>query len=178
MVLFIVKFLMEPLHKVAEIRVAAECCILSANKILLQKRPNDSKNFPGFWTFPGGHIDQGEDSLNAIIREVKEETGIEITHKNTKLKVNALNYHVDKKQIWVIFGFMARLESLQENISTDEGETKWFKVSELTSLDLFPPIKHYLEFILSDKPGVLFMSAEWKNSSLKKLLSEKIDSSN
>lgn len=167
-----------PLHKKAEIRVASECCILFENRILLQKRPDDARNFPGFWTFPGGHVDWGEDAMTAIIREIAEETGVKLKSKEVKLKVSALNYHVDRDQIWIIFGYAAKLKKFQECISTEEGECKWFDLDEVSDLNLFPPIRHYLEFVASGKPGILHMSGEWEDSKLKKLTSEITDASN
>ena len=42
--------------------------------ILLQQRSDD-----GSWTLPGGYVDPGESVLDAVIREVQEETGLTIT---------------------------------------------------------------------------------------------------
>lgn len=46
------------------------------NKILLLRRDFDDDSFPGFWCFPGGRIEDGEDTINALYREVEEETSI------------------------------------------------------------------------------------------------------
>lgn len=48
----------------------------SENKILLIKR--DTKPFKGFWALPGGRMDQGETIEQTIVREVKEETGLDV----------------------------------------------------------------------------------------------------
>ena len=53
-----------------------ECLIVQNGKILLMKRSETSKNFPGYWIGPGGHVDENEDVLTAAIREVYEETGV------------------------------------------------------------------------------------------------------
>lgn len=163
----------QPLHKIADIRVAVECCVKFGNKILLQKRPDDKKTFPGFWTFPGGHVDAGEDALTAIIREVKEETGITILPENTKLKVSAINHHVDRNEIWIIYGFLAVLDKFEESNGSNEGECKWFEIPEAEKSDkIFPPIKYYFDHILNEEKGVLFMAAQWEKSQLIKLQSE------
>jgi len=45
-------------------------------QILLTKRSNNMSNFPGAWVIPGGHVEQYELREQAIVREVKEETGL------------------------------------------------------------------------------------------------------
>lgn len=46
------------------------------NKILLIKR--NTRPFVGFWALPGGRMDPGESIDQTVIREVKEETGLDV----------------------------------------------------------------------------------------------------
>lgn len=48
-------------------------------QILLTKRSDNLKEYPNKWCLPGGHIDENETASNAIIREVKEETGLDFS---------------------------------------------------------------------------------------------------
>lgn len=43
------------------------------------KDPNGGGSYAGYWVIPGGGIDEGEDKLGALIREVHEEAGIDIS---------------------------------------------------------------------------------------------------
>jgi 8-oxo-dGTP diphosphatase len=47
-------------------------------EFLLAQRP-EGKPYPGYWEFPGGKIEAGEDPYGALARELKEELGIEVT---------------------------------------------------------------------------------------------------
>jgi 8-oxo-dGTP diphosphatase len=47
------------------------------NKILLIKR--NTIPFKGYWALPGGRMDPGETVEQTIVREVKEETGLDVT---------------------------------------------------------------------------------------------------
>jgi 8-oxo-dGTP diphosphatase len=50
----------------------------SDKKVLVTRRNVAMKIFPHAWVLPGGHVDPGETLEEAVIRELLEETGIEI----------------------------------------------------------------------------------------------------
>lgn len=54
------------------------CMVYDDNgNVLVQDRVDP--NWPGI-TFPGGHVEHGESFVASVIREVKEETGLDITN--------------------------------------------------------------------------------------------------
>jgi 8-oxo-dGTP diphosphatase len=57
-------------------RTATAVIPFSPDKILLIKR--HTVPFKGYWALPGGRVDAGETVEQAIIREVKEETGLDV----------------------------------------------------------------------------------------------------
>ena len=48
-------------------------------KFLLIKRPSTESNYPDLWAFTGGRLEFGETLSQALTREVREETGLELT---------------------------------------------------------------------------------------------------
>ncbi len=59
------------------VRATVGAIIEKDRKVLLVKRNHEP--FKGYWCIPGGHIDFGETAEQAVIREVKEETGLTLT---------------------------------------------------------------------------------------------------
>ncbi len=53
------------------IRPGVSACVLSAHGVLLQRRDDN-----GLWGLPGGAVDPGETVSAAVVREVREETGL------------------------------------------------------------------------------------------------------
>src|SRR5436190_8776587 len=44
--------------------------------VLLVRRSPHRSTYPGFWSFPGGHVEPGESLAEALVREVREEVGV------------------------------------------------------------------------------------------------------
>ena len=71
------------------------------NKILLQKRKG-SKLWPGYYALPAGHIDEGENQYDALVREAKEELDIEINPKdiiNSYVVLRRNFFEIDDKKL-------------------------------------------------------------------------------
>ena len=60
------------------ILVAAVALVDVDGRVLIAQRP-EGKQMAGLWEFPGGKIEPGETPEAALIRELKEELGIDVT---------------------------------------------------------------------------------------------------
>ena len=64
-------------HRTENVELTVLCLIQEGNRILLQNRVKE--DWKGY-TLPGGHVEAGESFVDAVIREMKEETGLDITN--------------------------------------------------------------------------------------------------
>ena len=119
------------------------CLIYKGDQILLQNRVK--KDWQG-WTLPGGHIEPGESIVDAVVREMKEETGLTI--RNPELR-GVKQFPIDEGR-YIVFLFRAD-EFEGELISSEEGRMQWFSRSELPSLSAVADFSELLSVIDSDR---------------------------
>lgn len=99
----------------------------------------------------GGHFEEPElnDARACVLRELQEELGI-TEREIENLRLRYVTLRRSKGEIRQNYYFFADLkEGVDENFSSDEGVSRWFPLSELTSLEMpFTSkyvIKHYLD---------------------------------
>ncbi len=115
------------------------------------KRPDDIH--AGKWNGLGGKLEAGESPEECVIREVLEESGLQITGPQLK---GLLMFPGFKGQDWYVFVFSAEEFSgrLKEN---EEGYLQWIPDPELEALPLWPSDHIFLPWIREGK----FFSAKF-----------------
>lgn len=98
------------------------------NEVLLQRRQG-TKLWPGFLALPAGHIDEGENAYDAIIRESKEELGIKIGLNNI---VDVFVVNRRNKSISPYYDVYFEINGYEGNIKINEPQ----KCSELVWCDI------------------------------------------
>lgn len=83
-------------------------------------------------TFPGGHIEDGESISNSVIREVKEETGLDI---QAPVLCGVKQWQNEDGTRYIVLFYKTNQFSGTIR-SSDEGEVFWIKRSELHSYKL------------------------------------------
>ena len=134
---------------------AISVLILNDNKILLQKRSSTKKFYPNLWSiFIKGHVQAGEESLDACIREISEEIGIDIDKRELNYLYTLKEEKRDNDYIENIFydTFIMRQDIDLKDIKVQEeevSEVKYMEVSEVYDLikngssDFAPNIEDY-----------------------------------
>ena len=118
------------------------CLIHKDDAYLLQNRiKNDWKGY----TLPGGHIETGESFVDAVIREMKEETGLTIF--NPRL-CGVKQFPIENGRYIVLLFETDRFEG--ELKSSDEGEMFWVKKADLPTVDLVNDFYDLLSVMLDE----------------------------
>lgn len=100
------------------------------------------------WSFPKGHIEAGETGQEATIREIKEETGLDIKILD---ELPRLSYLLPSGDYAELSMFLATLLSkdqkfIKENISDD---LQWIPISKAEGLLSYQNLKEYFKTIYS-----------------------------
>jgi len=104
------------------------CMIQDKNKVVVINRKK--KDWPGI-TFPGGHVELGESFTDAVIREIKEETGLKIYSPQL---CGIKDWYEDECRYVVLFYKVNCFEG--ELTSSSEGEVWWEDINNLQNLNL------------------------------------------
>ena len=103
--------------------------INTKNEILLVKRASTSRTEPETWSRPGGEVEFFEKIEDAVIREVKEETNIDIEI----IDLLEISQVITKKNHWIAFGYLAKPVS-NNLVNTEPNKhdaIKWFPLDKL-----------------------------------------------
>jgi 8-oxo-dGTP diphosphatase len=101
-------------------------------KILIAKRPA-GKHLAGFWEFPGGAVEPGETAEQAVVRELREELGLEVTVTG---RGGALDWDYGTKQVHLDVFLCEAAPGEPKAIQCDE--VRWVEPAELRRFR-FPP---------------------------------------
>ncbi len=118
---------------------------LVTHKVLVQDRV---KSWCGI-AFPGGHAENGESIYDSAIREIKEETGLDIKD----LKSCGFMYWFNNKTERRYFTYFYKTTEYSGELipETDEGKVFWTSIENLENMKLAPNFKEYLPMFLAGK---------------------------
>jgi 8-oxo-dGTP diphosphatase len=113
--------------------VAAAVIIERDRVLLTQRKPGT--HLAGLWEFPGGKIEPGEDPRDALVRELREEVGVDV-------RVGAIfevTFHrYDANSVLLLFFEATRPPGSPEPRALDVADVRWAALDELSE-EAFPP---------------------------------------
>jgi 8-oxo-dGTP diphosphatase len=112
--------------------VAAGILLAGDGRVLVTERTGDH-SFAGLWEFPGGKIEDGEDSLSALRRELGEELGIEVLEQSLFM---SLDHDYADRSVSIDFYLIRHWRNTPEG--RDGQALKWIRPEELAEDLLLP----------------------------------------
>jgi 8-oxo-dGTP diphosphatase len=127
--------------------VAAYGLVLEQRRILLCRISDQLASHKGRWTLPGGGIEFGEEPAAAMVREVREETGLDVRAKEVA-DVNSVTLNLDERifhGIRIVYRTRLLGGSLANEIDGTTDLCAWWSLEEAHSLPLVDLVEGALE---------------------------------
>lgn len=135
------------------------CMIYHGTQVLVQDRIGD--DWSGI-AFPGGHVEKGESLTDAVIREVREETGLTI--RSPQL-CGVKDWISDNGTRYMVL--LYKTDQFEGTLrSSDEGEVYWIDKEDLLKASLAKNMKETFQVFLDDRLSEMFFYQEddvWKH---------------
>lgn len=125
--------------------VGVGAVVIRDGMILLEKRFNEPGK--GKWSIPGGLVELGERLEQTVIREVKEETNLDVDNPELIDVVDRVDLDEDKKVRYhfVIVDYFVKLKGGTLKASSDAAELEWVALDEVEEHELTQTFRTFLE---------------------------------
>ena len=110
--------------------------IYKDNKVFVAKRSPTETSFPNKFELPGGHIDFGETLQEGLIREIKEEIGIDIRVEDPFYAFTYLTKNGTNQSVEIVF-FTTMIDHEQKITVIPEDHTEYRWVDEKEAEEIF-----------------------------------------
>lgn len=122
------------------------CFVQHGGDVLLMKRAPTRRIFPNRYNGIGGHIERDEDPYKGAIREIKEETGLNVE----QIRLRGI-HNIDAGQPTGIMMFVFTAVSISREFVDNgiEGTLHWVPVNEVNQLDLVEDLPYILPRVLN-----------------------------
>lgn len=124
--------------------VSAVALIDADGRVLLNQRP-EGKHLAGMWEYPGGKVELGESPERALIREIREELGVELCER-CFAPLSFVSHTYEDFQLLMLLYVAHRWEGIPQS---REGQAlTWKRPSEMRAMPMPPadvPLIHVLE---------------------------------
>ncbi len=131
------------------------CFVLRDEQVLLLRGAPTKRIWPNRYNGLGGHVEQDEDVYTAALREIHEESGLDVRHLRLR---GVINIDVGEPVGIMLFVFLADAHTTTPRPSP-EGTLEWVRLDELGQYDLVEDIEVILPQVLAaDKRGDVFFA--------------------
>jgi 8-oxo-dGTP diphosphatase len=131
------------------ISLVAYGVVIKNNKYLLTQRTEPTKTdypFEGYWQVPGGGLEFGESPEETVVRELREELGVDV--EVVKLIPNVFTIK-GKKWQGVFLSYLCKLRDETDEIviNSEATDYRWVSLEDVKSLQCLPSTEEVLKAV-------------------------------
>lgn len=128
------------------IKLGASGILNTVDGILLGRRSDKDPSLPGYWCTPGGGVEFGESYCDTIVREFKEEAGLDVVVLDEESFLTVTEKIVPgEKHAMMVHRRVIAADPLAFRPSDELIELKFFRREEIFDLLLTPQTRQALE---------------------------------
>ncbi len=106
-------------------------------KFLITKRAMDKAWAPGWWEISGGAAMAGEDSLDAVKREILEETGLDVNNASGGFLFSYHRENPGEGDNYFVDLYKFEMDFDESDVKLQDAETKDFMITDLKQIEEF-----------------------------------------
>lgn len=106
-------------------------------KFLITQRAMNKSWAPGWWEVSGGAAKAGEDSRDAIVREIKEETGLDVSQANGGYVFTYKRENPGEGDNYFADVYCFEMEFNEADVRPQESETLGYMIADLEQIESF-----------------------------------------
>lgn len=123
--------------------------VVHNGRVLLVRRAKEP--YSGFWSLPGGAVELGETSRNALVREVFEETSVEVEPTEVVgVRDIILQSESSVSTHYIVITFRAAYVRGTPTPGSDVSEAGWFDCQEALKMELTEGLSNLIQTALCD----------------------------
>ena len=130
-----------------EVHVSGIC--FHKGKVLILKRSDSRKLYPGLWECGGGQVGEGENFEEAVVRQLEEEAGVIVDPIGIVSVYEIIDDEEKIPGIRFVCKIVRFVDGHEPVLSEEHSEWKWQGVSGLDEIELVPELKESIRHAYS-----------------------------
>ena len=98
-------------------------------RYLITQRKLDKEWGAGWWEVPGGGVQAGEDSADAILREIQEETGLDVSKAEGGLLFSYRRENIKEGDNYFVDVYRFTMDFTEADVTVQQEEVKGFEIA-------------------------------------------------